>query len=76
MAEVFNEHFTGLAERLADKTVGQFDPTALKAFVDERKASDSKLGFSSYNPKPDAPANKGYPVGQSDWPGRCESSLM
>ena len=40
MAEVFNEHFLGLAERLTDKTVGQFDPTVLKAFVDEHN-----LGF-------------------------------
>ena len=30
MAEVFNDHFTGLAERLADKIVGHFDPTVLK----------------------------------------------
>ena len=40
MAEVFNDHFTGLAERLADKIVGHFDPTVLKTFVDERKVSD------------------------------------
>ena len=40
MAEVFNDHFTGLAERLADKIVGHFDPTVLKNFVDERKVSD------------------------------------
>ena len=40
MAEVFNDHFTGLAERLADKIVGHFDPQVLKTFVDERKVSD------------------------------------
>ena len=42
MAEVFNEHLLGLADRetLNDKTVGQFDPTVLKACVNERKVSD------------------------------------
>ena len=45
MAEVFNEHFLHLAKRLTDKTVGQFDPKVLKAFVDEYKVSDSKLAF-------------------------------
>ena len=34
-----------------------------------------KASFHSYNPKPDPPANKGYPVMQSDWPGWCECSL-
>ena len=43
MAKVFNEHFSGLAERLTDQTVGQFDPTVLKVLVDEHKVSDSKL---------------------------------
>ena len=49
--EYIYEHFTGLAERLADKTVGQFDPTVLKAFVDERKVSDSKLAFPLITPR-------------------------
>ena len=40
---VFNEHFTGLAERLADKTV-------MKAIVDEPKVSDSKLAFPPITP--------------------------
>ena len=34
-----------LAERLADKNVGPFDPTALRAFLNKRKVSDSKLAF-------------------------------
>ena len=50
MAKVFNEHFMGLAESLTDKTVGQFDPTVLKALVDERKVSDSKLAFPPITP--------------------------
>ena len=50
MAKVFNEHFMGLAETLTDKTVGQFDPTVLKALVDERKVSDSKLAFPPITP--------------------------
>ena len=74
MAKVFNEHFMGLAERLADKTVGQFDPTVLKAFVDEHKVSDSKLAFPPITPSP--PANKGYPVRQSICPGQCECLLI
>ena len=50
MAKVFNEHLRGLEERLADKTVGQFDPTVLKALVNERKVSDSKLAFPPITP--------------------------
>ena len=50
MAKVFTEHFMGLAERLADKTVGQFDPTVLKALVDEPKVCDSKLAFTPITP--------------------------
>ena len=50
MAEVFNEHFLGLVGRLADKTVGPFDPTVLKASVDECKVSDSKLVFPPITP--------------------------
>ena len=50
MAKVFTEHFMGLAERLADKTVGQFDPTVLKALVDEHKVCDSKLAFPPITP--------------------------
>ena len=50
MAKVFNDHFSGLAERLTDKTVGQFDPTVLKALVDEHKVSDSKLAFPPITP--------------------------
>ena len=42
MAEVFNKNFTGLAERLSDQNVGQFDPTAFRAFVNKRKVSDSR----------------------------------
>ena len=55
MAKVFTEHFMGLAERPADKTEGQFDPTVLNGLW-------LKASFPSYNPKPDPPANKGYPV--------------
>ena len=68
MAKVFTEHFMGLAERPADKTEGQFDPTVLNGLW-------LKANFPSYNPKPDPPANKGYPVMQSNWPGWCECSL-
>ena len=50
MAKVFTEHFMGLAERLADKTVGQFDPTVLKALVDKPKVCDSKLAFPPITP--------------------------
>ena len=50
MAKVFAEHFMGLAERLTDKTVGQFDPTVLKALVDKPKVCDSKLAFPPITP--------------------------
>ena len=65
MAEIFNEHFTGLAERLADKTVGQFDPTVLKAFVDERKDSDLKIAFPPITPCQTQKLIKAIPSGKA-----------
>ena len=65
MAEIFNEHFTCLAERLADKTVGQFDPTVLKTFVDERKDSDLKLAFPPITPSQTQKLIKAIPSGKA-----------
>ena len=45
VAEAFNQHFTGLAERLIDKNASNFDPSSVIAFVEKHKNSDSKLVF-------------------------------
>ena len=50
IAEVFNKHFTGLAESLADKTAAQFNPTTLKSFVSKRNTSDVKHTFPTITP--------------------------
>ena len=50
IAEVFNKHFTSLAESLADKTAAQFNPTTLKSFVSKRNTSDVKHAFPNITP--------------------------
>ena len=50
IAEVFNNHFTGLAERLAGKTAAHFNTTTLRSFVSKRKTSDVKHAFPTITP--------------------------
>ena len=45
IAEAFNQHFTGLAERLIDKNASNFDPSSVTAFVEIHKSSEAKLVF-------------------------------
>lgn len=50
IAEVLNKHFTGLAERLADKTAAEFNPATLISFVSKRKTSNAKHAFPPITP--------------------------
>ena len=47
---MFNKHFTGLAESLADKTATQFNLTTLKSFASKRNTSDVKHAFPTITP--------------------------
>ena len=50
IAEVFNKHFTGLAESLVDKTATQFNSKTLKFFVSKHNTSDVKHAFPTITP--------------------------
>ena len=50
IAEVFNKHFTGLAESLVDKTAIQFNSKTLKSFVSKRNTSNVKHAFPAITP--------------------------
>ena len=50
IAEVFNKHFTGLAESLVDKTATQFNSKTLKSFVSKRNTSDVKHASPTITP--------------------------
>ena len=45
VAEAFNQHFTGLADRLIDTNASNFDPSSVIAFVEKHKNSAAKLVF-------------------------------
>ena len=76
LAEAFNQHFTGLAERLIDKNISNFNPSSVIAFVEKHKNSNSKLVFPDITVRQTRQLIEAIPSGKATGVGGVNGRLL